>query len=146
MSLSEQLNSVLAYQRKIRLAVQVLLSADQEDLPDGLHCELIAFRDMLDLLDLKRMHVKNGPSSSELLADIIREQIQNGVLRKGMMLLATDVAHAYAMTDNEARKALDTLTKDNLLAHGEHAEPLYMVVAKSDQTHPCNTAAMAAIR
>lgn len=146
MSLPEQLNSLLAYERKIRLAVQVLLSADEEDLPDGLRCELIAFRDMLDLLDLKNMHVKNGPSVSELLADIVREQIQDGVLRKGMMLLAADVAHAYAMTDNEACRALDTLTKENRLTRSEHAEPLYIVLAQSEQIHPRDTSAMAATR
>lgn len=144
MSLSEQLNSVVVYERKIRLAVQVLLSADEEDLPDGLRCELIAFRDMLDLRDLKNMHVKNGPSVSEMLTDIIREQIQDGVLRKGMMLLAAEVAHAYAMTENEACRTLDTLTKENLLAHVEHAEPLYAVVARSDPVQSRDTAAMAA--
>lgn len=146
MSPSEHLNSVVVYERKIRLAVQVLLSADQEDLPDGLRCELIAFRDILDLLDLQKMQVKNSPSMAELLADIIRQQIQGGVLRKGMMLLAADVACAYTMTDNEACRALDTLTKENLLAYVEQAEPLYTIVAKSDQVQPLNTSAMAAVR
>lgn len=140
---SESLPTLMAHERKVRLAVQTLLT-DPEYLSDGLYGELVAFRDMLDLLDLKNMHVKNGPSVSELLADILREQIQDGVLRKGMTLPAVNVAHAYAVTDNEVRRALDTLTKESLLARGEYAESLYVVVAKPDQARLRNTSEMAA--
>jgi DNA-binding transcriptional regulator YhcF (GntR family) len=143
MPLSEPLPALMVHERKVRLAIQTLLT-DPEYLPDGLYGELVAFRDMLDLLDLKNMHVKDGPSVSELLADILREQIQDGVLRKGMTLPAVNVAHAYAMTDNEVRRALDTLTKENLLAHSEYAEPLYVVVAKPGQARPRNTSEIAA--
>lgn len=120
---------MLVHEQKIRIAVRTLL-ADPGELPDGLYSELIAYRDLLDLHDMKDLQVEDGSRASEFLADLLRGQIRDDVLRAGMRLPAVDVARAYGVTDDDARKALDILTEENLLALNEHAEVYCVVVAK----------------
>ena len=135
----EPLPALMAYEQKVRLAIQVLLSADEGDLPDGLHSELLAFRDMLDLADLRNIQhaVKGAPGVPVLLAGMLREQIRRGVLRKGMTLPVAGVARAYMVAESDARTALSALAGERLLAYGEHSGPgCYVVVAEPGSERP----------
>jgi hypothetical protein len=148
MTRPESLLALMAYEQKVRLAVQVLLSADEGDLPDGLYGELLAFRDMLDLADLRNIQhaVKGAPGVPVLLAGMLREQIRRGVLREGMPLSVAGVARAYMAEESDARTALGALAGERLLAYGEHSGPgCYVVVAEPGGERPRNAPGVAVV-
>lgn len=128
---SEVLPSYVAYDMKVRVAVQALLS-DSEDLPDGLYGELIAFRDRLYLHDLMNMQVREGPSVPTLLADTLRRQIRDAVLKEGMALSVEIIARAYLVNDVHAQLALDALTEEHHVVPDKQAgHPWYVVTGQS---------------
>jgi hypothetical protein len=128
MARPDSLPVVMASERKIRLAVGALLS-DPDDLPEGLYCELAAFRDMLHLRDMQR-YAKGTAGVADLLADTLRDQVRDGVLKKGMPLPVTGVARAYDVGDEVARTALDALAAEHLLACGGSGQDHYYVVTE----------------
>jgi hypothetical protein len=107
-----------AQRLKIRLAVEILMSTPEANLTDDLTTSLEIYRDIMDIKALMFMQEEHGntPPLAEMLANMIRRKIDDGIFPKGMKLSAAIVAGTYDVPEGTARDALTILAKSSVLA------------------------------
>jgi hypothetical protein len=103
---------------KVRLAVEILMSAPDANLTDDLVVSLDIYRDIMDIQDLMFLQEEHGHAFplAEMLADIIRRKIDGGIFPRGMELSAASVAGTYDVPEGTARDALAILAEASVLA------------------------------